>query len=243
MGDWLTVFGLLLTFLSKVGGEARKALVQGVVYLALAAAAFCGSYMLQEGGVLPGFQAAYRALTRQSEADLAGHYSASLKASAVADQTINKLLQTTLLAVPSAARVRIAIIHNGVTGLTGIGLLRFDITYAVGAPGRDAGELVENHSMTEWGDFMPKLLRGDCAMVDIGSVSNATMRARAQAMNMAAFLACPILDPEDRMLGALMVSWDTVDPVPNDPAVTVIAARLKFIAGNVGIALSLQRAS
>ncbi|OIQ74482.1 hypothetical protein GALL_438680 [mine drainage metagenome] len=83
---------------------------------------------------------------------------------AAANKLIDQLLETMLVRAGGASRVRLNVIHNGVTGLTGTGLLRYDVTNSVAAPGRLAGAAVTNQPLSDWSDFLPALLAGhiDC---------------------------------------------------------------------------------
>ncbi len=243
--DILVSARLALRLLSGAGAEARRAFVHGLVYLAMLLPLYFGWHVIGAGGNLPhAFRAAFLGGGHEDGwalSDQATRYGMELRAASVADRTINQVLQAVLVSNPTVARARVAIIHNGVLGLTGTPVLRFDISYAVASPGRDAGALVANRSMAEWVDFIPALLAGDCAWVPLSSVTSASMRERAATMRMREFMGCLIVDTFNRPLGGIFVSWDDNDPVPSEQERAVIAGRLKIAAAAIGVALTLQR--
>jgi len=76
-----------------------------------------------------------------------------LKQASQTDRLIDALLLTLLQKAPTAARVRLDVIHNGVTGVTGTALLRYDMTNSVAARGHSVGDLVTNQPLSDWTNF------------------------------------------------------------------------------------------
>ena len=79
------------------------------------------------------------------------------------DYLIDQDLAALLAKVPGAARAQLGVIHNGVTGITGIGLLRFDTTNGAAAPGRAIGERAQNEPLADWNGYLSTLLAGHSA--------------------------------------------------------------------------------
>lgn len=115
------------------------------------------------------------------------------------------------------ARARVAIIHNGVVGVTGIGMLRFDIHSSFSGPGRKEGEAQQNLPLSQWNDYMPTLLQKKCVFQRLSDITIAAAKARMESMGISSFIACPMIDTKSQILGALFVSWDAGDRMPEKP--------------------------
>ena len=133
-----------------------------------------------------------------------------LHQSAVTDKLIDQFMTALLQRAPFAARVRLGVVHDGITGLTGTALLRVDITNGVASAGHAAGTFTVNQPLSEWNDFLPTLLAGKCAFQRYGDDLSVTLRARLVALGAGSFLACPVIDVE-QVLGA------TVGHLERDP--------------------------
>ena len=165
---------------------------------------------------------------------------AELRQEAASEALTNQLVQVALTTARGAARIWLGVIHNGVTGLTGISLLKFDITNAISAPGRSPGELVQDEPLSSWSDFLPQMLSGKCAMMDITKLVNSPNRDRLLRLGVAALLACPVVDIRNQVLGALFVQWDTSDTPPAPAAMTDLQDRVIAIGTQIASALDLR---
>ena len=73
-----------------------------------------------------------------------------LRQDATSGRLIDELLGIALLHSTGAARIRLGVVHNGITGLTGTSTLRYDVTNAVAGVGRAAGGTIVNEPLSTW---------------------------------------------------------------------------------------------
>ena len=141
---------------------------------------------------------------------------AELHQYATSGKLIDELLGVALLHSMGAARVRLGVVHNGITGVTGTSMLRYDVTNAVAAPGRAAGGTVVNEPLSTWSEFLPRRDVGRPVPIDVdaGEVHNFELQARMQLLGASSLLACPVTDVQGKLLGALFVNWDAGDQPP-----------------------------
>ncbi len=163
-----------------------------------------------------------------------------MRQSAQTDKLIDQLLTALLTHAPSAARVRLGVVHNGVTGVTGVALLRFDITNAVAAPGHSVGDLPLNQPLSDWNEFLPTLVAGRCYVGAAVTQTSLAVRAHLDALGANDFLACPVIDIQARMLGALLVTWDVHDIAPVGEAMQSLVEYAKSVGAQVASALDLR---
>jgi hypothetical protein len=154
------------------------------------------------------------------------------------DKIIDEMLANLLGYTPHADRVRLGVVHNGLTGVTGIALLRYDITNAVAAPGKAVGPFVLNQPLSDWNNFLPVLLAGRCFLGLVPEEPNPALRARLQSLGAGTFMACPVIDSQTRMLGALLVTWDTTDLPPTGDALLALMRRATEVGTQIASALS-----
>jgi hypothetical protein len=172
----------------------------------------------REGSFLGGLRAAFldndtdRAERHRLEQEAL--MQAELRQFAAANKLIDQLLETMLQRAPGATRVRLAVIHNGVTGLTGTGLLRYDITNTATAAGRLPGQAAVNQPLSEWSDFLPVLLSGQCSFHRVIDLRALALRSRFESYGSTNVLVCPAADVQGKTVGAVFVSWDAADPLP-----------------------------
>ncbi len=179
---------------------------------------YAGWHVRDEGGIAAGLRVAFidtRAYRVQYQHELeAAELQSQLRRSAQIDRLIDQLLTVLLAHTPNAARVRLGVVHNGVTGVTGVALLRFDITNAVPVPGHSVGDPLINQPLSDWNDFLPVLLAGNCHLSSAKVEPNRAMKTRLEALGADHFLACPVIDTRGRMLAALFITWDIGDLPP-----------------------------
>jgi hypothetical protein len=234
----------VLELLLRAGQPLRTLLLQPLITVALLLFLYAGWHVRDEGSVSAGLHVAFvdtRAYRTERARELeAFTIQADLRQSVQTDKLIDQLLTALLVRAPAAARVRLDVVHNGVTGVTGVALLRFDITNAVAGPGHSLGAMLENQPLSDWNEFLPTLLAGKCQMSMTGQEQNLAMRARLETLGAGAFMACPVIDIQGRMLGALFVTWDVRDNPPTGEALQSLMEYGKTIGLQIASALDLR---
>lgn len=137
-------------------------------------------------------------------------------------------------------RLRLAVIHNGVAGVTGMSLLRADITNAVARPGRATGDLSVNLPMGSLATFAPSMLDGSCWLADTSSLSYNPGREHLERVGVKSFLACPVKDPNNLLLGEIAMHWDRGDMMPTPEEMVVLTRDMKILADKIGTIISLR---
>jgi hypothetical protein len=132
------------------------------------------------------------------------------------------------------------VIHNGVTGLTGTGLLRYDITNTATAAGRLPGQAAVNQPLSEWSDFLPVLLAGQCSFHRVADLRALALRARFDSYGSTSVLVCPAADVQGKTVGAVFVSWDAADPVPATAELRAAMVTQLHLGAQVAAVLDLQ---
>ena len=164
---------------------------------------------------------------------------AELRRAAVSTKIIRELMQSALNQAPNAARIRLSEIHNGVVGLSGVGMLRFDVTMAVVNPGYAPGEFVVNLPLSQWSGYLDTLIRGDCASSTAAGSTDPAAAARLAAMHIGFFIACPVTDVESRMFGGVFISWDEQPP---ERVVADVRLKLAAVAKQIASTLDVRDA-
>lgn len=244
MSDILGTLKALLDFINSLGRPARSALLQPLATVLLLLALYAGWHVQDEGELTRGLRVAFldtragrAARDREMEAAI---LRAELYQAAESDRLINQLLTALLQRTPHAARVRLGVIHNGVSGITGIGLLRYDVTNAVAAAGHVPGDNTQNQPLSEWSELLPKLLSGRCEMTATAALSNPASKARLQAMGAVSVLACPVTDIHSTLLGSVFIVWDAGDTLPEGAALTALMEYAQRIGAQIAAALDLR---
>jgi hypothetical protein len=213
MLDVIRLVRIVLELLVSLGPSLRTMLVQPLLTVAMLLFLYAGWHIRDEGSVRAGLRVAFIA-TREHRAELlrdleSAMLQGQLHQSVETDRLIEQLLRALLNRAPTAARVRLDVVHNGVTGITGTALLRYDVTNAVASPGHAVGEMVVNQPLSDWNDFLPALLAGKCQLIALREgASTVALRARLEALGAGYLMACPVIDIQGRMLGAVFITWD-----------------------------------
>ncbi len=152
------------------------------------------------------------------------------------DAVIDGLLRALLAKAPTAARIRLAIIHNGEIGLTGVGLLRFDITHGVARQGFAVGSFVTNGPLSDWNSYLAKLLAAQCSVAGLEDMSPAE-KGRMVELGVQDRLACPVADIQGRLLGGLFITWPIGAAVPEDSDMRALQDTTQAIAAQVAAAM------
>jgi hypothetical protein len=244
MLKFLTVFqSLLVTFLA-FGRISRQKLAQPVMLASCVTFAYAMLHVSQQGSFLNGLRSAFiETETDRMERQRIQEQSmlqVELRQYAAANKLIDQLLQTMLDRATGASRVRLNVIHNGVTGLTGTGLLRYDTTNTAAAAGRLPGAAVINQPLSEWSDFLPTLIAGQCSIHRITELSAVALRARFEAFGAASVLVCPAADVQGRVVGAVFVFWDNADRVPAGADLRTLMVAEQHLGAQIAAVLNLQ---
>lgn len=227
LADIIAFLRLLRTFIASA--SPIVAAVRGpILTVLLSMAMLIMAASLRQGGLYAGLTLLFGPL----------HHSDMLQRElrnvARRDETIDQLLEAILLKAPGAARVRLAIIHNGEMGLTGVGLLRFDVTHAVVAQGYSAGRMVINGPLSDWSPYLTRLLMGECSQAGLEGMS-AAERTRMIELGVSERLACPVTDIQGRLLGGVFVTWPTGATVPDDADIRTLSDYMRHIAAQIAV--------
>lgn len=208
----------VLELLASLGQPLKVFLIQPLLTVAILLALYAGWHIRDEGSVGFGLRVAFldtRAGRIAHQRELEGAMmQADLVRAAEADRLIGQLLTALLQRAPRVARVRLGVIHNGVTGVTGMSLLRYDITNAVAAGGHAVGDMVQDQPLSELNELLPALLAGRCQVRSVTEVESLPARVRLEAMGAGTAMACPATDIQGKLLGGVFMMWDVGDMPP-----------------------------
>jgi hypothetical protein len=197
--DFITVMRLVGAFL----GSARplaSALRSPLLTVVLITALVLAVAAKREGGLQAGFDLL---LTDPHAIDTLQH---DLSETARRDKLTDDLLRRILAEAPTAARVRLAIIHNGTVGLNGVGLLRYDVTHAIARPGFSPGRLSSNGTLSDWIPFLNEMLASRCTYETLATAEQKT-HDKMLEFGESSRMSCPVIDFQDHLLGGMFVSW------------------------------------
>lgn len=228
----------------RVFFQSLGALLQPLVTVAMLLFLYAGWHVRDEGGIIAGLRVAFvdtRAYRTDHEHEReAAMLQTELHYAADTDKLVDESLAGLLGYAPLAARVRLGVVHNGVTGVTGVALLRYDITNAVAAPGKTVGALLLNQPLSDWNNFLPVLLAGRCYLGMVTDQPNPALRARFEGLGAGTFMACPVIDKLNRMLGATFVTWDVRDLPPTGDTLLAVMKHALGVGTQIAAALDLR---
>ena len=245
MIDIVRLLRALVQLFTSLGPRLQALLIEPLLTVGILLALYAGWHVRDEGSLVSGLRVAFldtHAYRTEHLRELeTGILQLQLKQTAQTDKLIEQLLRSLLDHARTAARVRLDVVHNGVTGITGTTLLRYDVTNAVAAPGHSIGPLSINQPLSDWNDFLADLLAGKCRLVALlDSGSSLGLRMRLEALGTGTFLVCPVIDVQARMLGAVLVSWDVNDDPPVGAALLTLMENAKSISAQIASALDLR---
>lgn len=244
LADLLALFREVYELCAWLGRRTGQKLFQPMMTALCVTLAYASIHVTREGSLTEGVRVAFldneadRSERRRLEEQTA--MQTELRQFAAANRLIDQLLLSMLGRATGASRVRLNVIHNGVSGLTGTGLLRYDVTNGVAAPGRLAGVAVVNQPLSEWSDFLPALLSGQCAMIKVAAMQAVSLRARFEAFGASNFLACPAADVQGKTVGAIFIFWDGAEPVPDGEGLRQLMADGLRLGAQVAAILDLR---
>jgi hypothetical protein len=164
---------------------------------------------------------------------------AELHQLANANRLIDQHLRT-ILTRSGASRVRLDVIHNGITGVTGMGLLRYDVINSVAAPGRAAGEPLQNQPLSDWSDVLPLLLSDQCIYSAVADLRSSSLKARFESFGASSVLICPSADVQGRAVGAVLIFWDLGDTVPHGEQMLALTTFARHVGGEIATVLDMR---
>ena len=215
--------------------------VQPLITVGMLLFLYAGWHVRDEGSISAGLRVAFvdtRAYRQQHDYEAeAAELQRELRHAVESDKQIDQLLTDLLAHIPKAVRVRLSVVHNGITGVTGVALLRVDNTNAVAAPGHSIGPMTINQPLSDWNEFLPMLLTGACYLGSRQQTVSRALLARLEAMGSDEYLVCPVTDTHDRVLGALSVTWDIGELPPTGEALRAVSDYARMIATQVAAAL------
>jgi len=244
MFDMSSWFQLVLEIILDVCRLSGRRLAQPLLTAVCLTGAYTAIHVTQEKSVYAGLRSAFF----DSEADRQERrriedqatLQVELRQFVAANKLINQLLETVMVHAPGASRVSLGVIHNGVTGINGAGLLRYDDTNSVAAQGRLGIPVVTNQPLSDWGDVLPALMAGECAFHPTRDLQGTSLRTRFESYGVAKLLVCPASDVQGKMVGAIFVMWDAVDPPSATLDIKALMQTAKHQGAQIATALDLR---
>lgn len=239
---WADAFKSIANTAIKLKNNVKRDFFSSLLTVVLAMFCYAGWHVVNQGSMTNGLKAAF-VWSGETKAGAAGQRLASqLQAEIKLTQHANKLIQTKLqslvAATPGASRSRVHVIHNGVFTVTGVGLLRYDVTHAAARAGRAPGAYETNTPLSQMTDYLDTLIDHKCKRVEVTSLKDPGASFKMNELGVSVFLACPIYNTANQLIGALLTHWDGGDALPEDmPA--VISAHTQM-AAQIAIALDLK---
>ena len=237
------LFNSIFELLARLPRLSLRYLLQPFLTAVFLTCVYGGYHIFHESSFMQGLKVAFyetevnqiTRLRERQDALLQGE----LHHMATSNLIIDKFLQSIVDRDPTIARARLDVIHNGVMGMTGTGLLRYDVTNSVPSAGHAAGRLAQNQALTEWSDFLPDLLQGNCALFPKDEHRGEAIRSRPDSMNAGTFLVCPVADVQGRLLGAVFVMWDAGTPAAEKDDMYQLIGLSKKVGSQIGAILDL----
>lgn len=244
MLELIATFRASLELIRELGRTSGRKLLQPLLTATLLTGAYTAIHVSREGGITAGVRAAFlendTVRTERRRLEEQSNLQVELRQFAAANKLIDQLLESMLARAAGAARVRLNVIHNGVSGLTGTGLLRYDATNGVAAPGRVAGAPETNQPLSDWSDFLPALLAGQCSFHRTGELHPVSIRARLESFGATSVLVCPAADVQAKTVGAIFIFWDGNDTAPMGEDLRRLMTFGQHVGAQIAAVLDLQ---
>lgn len=247
MSDILDLCKALVGLLREAGAMVKQAIITAMTTVVILLMIYAGGNIVYDGSISGGLHSAFvmnrRSVIERDAQERALLLQLELRNAASAERVTQQILTTLLDKSMNAARIRVSVIHNGVTGLTGMGLLRFDVTHAVSANGRAPGPLISNQPLSDWSDYLEDIIHGKCVVLHNDRVKNSSTKMRLDSLGITLFVACPITDASGQTLGGVFVSWDRGDTLPSDSDMLKLLPDIRAAGSQIAALLDLRRAS
>jgi hypothetical protein len=150
-----------------------------------------------------------------------------------ANRLIDQLLKAILGLSPGAARVRLTLLRNSTEPF------RYDVANSIALRGRWLGPARQNQPLSDWSDFLPTLLTGQCVLHPILEVRMAAPAFGFPSSRPSKALVCPVAGAEGHLLGAIFTVWDGAAQPPEHPALRSLMAAGKHVATQIAAVLYL----
>jgi hypothetical protein len=150
-----------------------------------------------------------------------------------ASRLIDWLMKTVLDLSPGAARLRLTRIRDGAEWPS------YDVINSVAARGRWIGAMLQNQPLSDWRDFLPALLAGQCALHRIVEVRSAAPAFGFPSARPSKALVCPVAGSDGRLLGAIFIVWDGDIRPPGRVALRHLMAAGERLATQIAAVLDL----
>lgn len=174
--DILHLVGSVLDLLLNLVQPFRPIVVQPLVTVTMLMFLYAGWHVRDEGSVAAGLEVAFvdtSSFRAEHLRELEGALlRTELRQASQTDRLIDELPSAVLPEAPGAARARLDVIHNGVTGVTGTAPLRYAVTNSIAAGGHSAGELMTNQALSDWSGFLPSLVADRCQIRTVDHSAN-----------------------------------------------------------------------
>ena len=158
---------------------------------------------------------------------------AECRLSVAANKLICRLMKGVLVVSSGAARVRLGLVRGGPERF------RYDATGGVARQSRSIGPVRLDQPLSDWGDFLPALLTGQCGLHRIPAVGAAAPVFGFPASRPSTVLVCPVGGSGGRLLGAVFIMWDGDARPPADAALSRLMAEGKRLGMQIGVVLEL----
>ena len=106
-------------------------------------------------------------------------------------------------------------------------MLRCDQQRGVARPG--IGPVRSDQPLSDWSDFLPALLAGQCALHRILAVRTAAPAFGFPSSRPFTVLVCPVGGPDGQLLGAIFIMWDGDAQPPEQVALRRLMAEGKRV--------------
>jgi hypothetical protein len=162
-----------------------------------------------------------------------------LKLNAAADKVINGILSQVLIDAPGSARVRLAIVHEGVFSTAGSSMMKFSVTHAQAAPGRAVGTPIIGASLSEWSNYLPLIINNpSCTLVKVANLTVSTAVERISSMGTTWFSACSVFSPSGLFLGVMFTSFEDIQYYTIFNISPGLMDRQRLAAAEIGVAVA-----
>ena len=152
---------------------------------------------------------------------------------AAANRLIERLMKTVLELAPGAARLRLTRIRDSATWPS------YDVTNSVALRGRWIGAMHRNQPLSDWRDFLPALLAGQCALHQVVQVRSAAPAFGFPSARPSRVLVCPVTGADGQLLGAIFFGWDCDAQPPAGAALHALIAAANGLAMRIAAVLDL----
>jgi hypothetical protein len=150
-----------------------------------------------------------------------------------ANRLIERLMKTVLDLAPGAARLRLTRLRDGAVWPA------YDVTHSVAARGRWIGAMQRNQPLSDWRDFLPALLAGQCVLHRIAEVRSAAPAFGFPSARPSRVLVCPVTSADGPLLGAVFIVWDGDAKPPERAALRALKATARQLATQIAAVLDL----